>query len=124
MARLDAALELLDRQLVDNDGRLVGKVDDLELTDPGDRLEPPGVTAILTGPDALAGRLHTRFGRWLRPRSLRLAARQGPSRVPFSQVEGIGSAIRLRVAANELDAAQEWARQLIARLPGAGDAPQ
>jgi sporulation protein YlmC with PRC-barrel domain len=104
--RLDAALELLDRQLVDKDGRLAGKVDDLELTDPGDGLEQPRVTAILTGPDALAGRLHTRFGRRLQEVVLRLLARQGPARVPLEQVEAIGSSIELRVAAGRLDTGQ------------------
>jgi hypothetical protein len=115
--RLDAALELLDRQLVDKDGRLAGKVDDLELTDPGDILEQPRVTAILTGPDALAGRLHTRFGRWLQGVVLRLLARQAPSRVPLGQVEAIGSSIRLRVAAGRLDTGQGWTRQLVSWLP-------
>jgi sporulation protein YlmC with PRC-barrel domain len=126
--RLDAALELLDRQLVDKDGRLAGKVDDLELTDPGEHLEPPYVTAILTGPDALAGRLHTRLGRWLAtvPARLLAPAASGPTRVPFEQVEAIGSAVRLRVAAGRLPAGggQGWARRLIGRLPGAGDAAQ
>jgi sporulation protein YlmC with PRC-barrel domain len=129
MARqLDAALELLDRQLVDGDGRLAGKVDDLELTDPGEHLEPPYVTAILTGPDALTGRLHTRFGRWLRQLGLRLQApdRQRPFRVPLNQVEAIGSSVRLRVTAGQpgTGGGQGWVRQLIGRLPGAGDAAQ
>jgi hypothetical protein len=61
--RLDAALELPDRQLVDADGRPAGKVDDLELTDPGEHLDPPSVTAILTGPEALAGWLEGGTGR-------------------------------------------------------------
>jgi sporulation protein YlmC with PRC-barrel domain len=121
MARqLDAALELLDRQLLDNHGQPAGKVDDLELTDPGDRLEQPYVTAILTGPGALGGRLHSRFGRWL----ARVADR--PSRVPFYQVEAIGADIRLRVAAGELraGAGEARVRRLIGRIPGAGDAAQ
>src|SRR5919201_5845429 len=103
--RVDAALQLLDRQLVDRDGRLAGKVDDLELTDPGDDLRQPYVTAILAGPGALAGRLHTPLGRWLQAISIRLLApgQRGPSRVPFHQVEEIGASIRLRVAADELD---------------------
>lgn len=37
--RLDAALELLDRQLLDKDGTPAGKVDDLELTDSGESLK-------------------------------------------------------------------------------------
>ena len=127
--RLDAALRLLDRQLVDKDGRPAGKVDDLEFSDPGDNLEQPQVTAILTGPGALAGRLNTRFGRWLARVGARLRApgRELPSRVPFEQVEAVGSAIRLRITADRLatGAGEAWVRQqLIGRLPGAGDAAQ
>jgi sporulation protein YlmC with PRC-barrel domain len=120
--RLDAALELLDRQLIGSDGTLAGKVDDLELTD----LAQPYLTAILTGSDALAGRLHTRFGRWLRGSSSRLLARHGPSRVPFRQVEAIGASIRLRLAADQPGGGggQGWAGRLIGRVPGAGDAAQ
>jgi hypothetical protein len=63
--RLDAGLRLLDRQLVDEDGRLAGKVDDLEFTDPRDHSGRPELTALLAGPEALAGRLGTPLGRWL-----------------------------------------------------------
>jgi hypothetical protein len=86
------------------------------------------VTAILTGPDALAGRLHSRVGRWLARLADRVLApaSQGPSRVPLHQVEAIGSAIRLRVAADQLDAGagEARARRLVGRIPGAGDAAQ
>jgi sporulation protein YlmC with PRC-barrel domain len=104
--RLDAALELLDRQLIGSDGMLAGKVDDLELTDPGGNLEQPRVTAILTGPAALAGRLHTPLGRWLARIAARLLApgHDPPSRLPLDQVETIGASIRLRAAAGQLDA--------------------
>jgi sporulation protein YlmC with PRC-barrel domain len=127
--RLDAALQLLDRQLVDTDGKLAGKVDDLELTDPGDKLEQPYVTAILTGPDALCSRLHTPLGRWLARVGARLLAfgHERPSRVPFQQVEAVGSSIRLRIAADRLatGAGEASVRQrLIGKLPGAGDAAQ
>jgi hypothetical protein len=128
MARVDAALRLLDRQLVDRDGRLAGKVDDLELTDPGGNLEQPVVTAILAGPGALAGRLHTPLGRWLQAVCIRLLApgQQGPSRVPFHLVEEVGASIRLRVGVEELGTVtgEAWVQQLIGRIPGAGDAAQ
>lgn len=125
---LDAGLHLLDRQLVDTDGTLVGKVDDLELTNPGDGAEPPHVTAILTGPGALAGRLRTPFARWLRAASalLRRAGHDCPTHVPFHQVEQIGGAIRLRITAKDLENTREaWVRDhLIGKIPGAGHAPQ
>ena len=124
---LEAALQLLDRQLVDADGRLAGKVDDLELTFP-DGGGPPLVTAILAGPGALSRRVGGRLGAWLEAVANRL--REGddrrPARVPFSAVTEIGSAIRLRVAKAELetDRLEAWTRdRIIGKLPGAGDAP-
>ena len=53
---LEAGLHLLDRQLIDRDGRLAGKVDDLELEVP-EGGGPPVVTAILAGPGALSRRV-------------------------------------------------------------------
>jgi sporulation protein YlmC with PRC-barrel domain len=124
---LEAALQLLDRQLVDADGRLAGKVDDLELTFP-DGGGPPLVTAILAGPGALSRRVGGRLGAWLEAVANRL--REGddrrPARVPFSAVTEIGSAIRLRVAKAELetDRLEAWTRdRIIGKLPGAGHAP-
>jgi hypothetical protein len=59
--RLDAALQLLDHQLIDRDGALVGKIDDLELarSETGHLV----VTAILSGPGALGPRLPGVLGR-------------------------------------------------------------
>jgi sporulation protein YlmC with PRC-barrel domain len=124
---LEAALQLLDRQLVDKDGRLAGKVDDLELTFP-DGGGPPLVTAILAGPGALSRRVGGRLGAWLEAVANRL--REGddrrPARVPFSAVTEIGSAVRLRVAKADLETnrLEAWTRdRIIGKLPGAGHAP-
>jgi sporulation protein YlmC with PRC-barrel domain len=125
---LEAALRLLDRQLVDVDGRLAGKVDDLELTFP-DGGGAPLVTAILAGPGALSRRIGGRLGAWLEAVANRL--REGddsePARVPFGVVKEIGSGIDLHVAKAELETErlEAWTREhLIGKLPGAGDAPE
>ncbi len=124
---LEAGLHLLDRQLIDSDGRLAGKVDDLELELP-DGGGPPTVTAILAGPGALSRRVGGRFGAWLEAVANRL--REGddrrPARVSFAVVKRIGSAIDLSVPRSELETnrLEAWARDhLIGKLPGAGDAP-
>ena len=52
---LDATLHLLDRQIVDSEGAMVGKVDDVELTE--DHHGALRVTGLLTGPAALVPRL-------------------------------------------------------------------
>ncbi len=63
---IDATYSLLDRQIVDPTGRLAGKVDDIELTDPeldgAGEVGPPVVTAVLSGPGALGPRLGGRLG--------------------------------------------------------------
>jgi sporulation protein YlmC with PRC-barrel domain len=122
---LEAALQLLDRQLIDRHGRLAGKVDDLELTFP-EGGGPPQVTAILAGPGALSRRLGGRFGAWLEAVANRLRDDDHPARVPFAVVKQIGSAIDLHVAKAELetDRLEAWTRdRIIGKLPGAGDAP-
>jgi sporulation protein YlmC with PRC-barrel domain len=125
---LEAGLQLLDRQLVDKEGRLAGKVDDLELTFP-DGGGPPLVTAILAGPGALSRRVGGRFGGWLEAvaNRLREGDQRRPARVPFAVVKEIGSAIALNVAKEELETyrLESWTREhVIGRLPGAGDAPE
>ena len=125
--RLDAALRLLDRQLVDRDGRLAGKVDDLEL---GEREDGTlVVTAILTGPGALGPRLPGWFGRatlavW---RRLHGDVDPGPGRIPFDRVTEIGSAVHLTAARHELPthALELWARNnVVEKLSGSGHAPE
>jgi sporulation protein YlmC with PRC-barrel domain len=125
---LEAGLQLLDRQLIDKDGRLAGKVDDLELELP-EGGGPPVVTAILSGPGTLSRRLGGRLGAWLEALANRL--REGddrhPARISFGLVKRIGSAVDLSVAKAELetDRLEAWTRDhLIGRLPGAGDASE
>jgi len=125
--RMDAALRLLDHQLVDRDGRLCGKVDDLELErrDDGTLV----VTAILTGPGALGPRLPGVLGRatvavW---RRLHGDAEPGASRIPFERVAEIDSAVRLTMSRAEVPThgLERWAREnVVEKLPGAGRAPE
>lgn len=95
-ADYDAALHLLDRQVVTADGRLVGKVDDMELTVQDGVLVPTG---LLVGLGALLPRFGTRLGPWLHDRyrqiSLSHADRRAPSVIDLDLVEDIGSAVHL-----------------------------
>jgi sporulation protein YlmC with PRC-barrel domain len=76
-------LEVLDRQLVDAEGELCGKVDDLELDSRGGRAR---VTAIVFGPAAWPDRLP----RLLAPLARRLVAQ-------------LSSAVRLKLRTSELE---------------------
>jgi hypothetical protein len=95
---LDAALHLLDRQVVDSDGMMVCNVDDLEVTVGGDR--ELAVTGLLVGPAALVPRLSGRLGSWLHDMWIRLgvqyADRDVPMRIGLDLVEYVGSEVRIR----------------------------
>ena len=96
---LDAALHLLDRQVLDVDGRMVCNVDDLELTESaGGEL---AVTGLLVGPAALWPRFSGRLGRRLREAWFRLgvqyADRSTPMYLGLELVEHVGSDVRIRV---------------------------
>jgi hypothetical protein len=127
---LDAGLHLLDRQLVDCDGRLAGNVDDLELELPDDG-GPPVIVAIISGPGALAERIGGRLGHgWAAlHRRLRPGGEAGavPDPVSFAVVKRIGSQIDLSISVRELDsyASERWVRDhIIGKIPGAHHADE
>ena len=132
--RLWAALHLLDRQLLDRDGRMAGCVDDIELSTTAEGTWC--VSAILSGPGVLAPRLGARrYGRWRR-RTQELWATDGedhadahedPARIPFGRVRQIGSHLTLAAERDELAsyATERWARDhLIGRIPGSSHAAE
>lgn len=120
--RYDAALHLLDRQIVDPDGKPVAKVDEVALTERDGRLV---VTALLTGPGALGPRLGGRLGSWVAAVWQRLRPEPGaePSRIAFADVVWVDSAVHVgrRAAHLEVDGLERWLRDhLVGRIPGAG----
>jgi hypothetical protein len=127
--RVDAGLQLLDRQIIDPNGRLAGKVDDLELTFPVEGDGPPYATAILSGPGALARRLGGRLGSWIESVHSRMHPHEqpGPARVPFAIVKRVNNHVELSIEGEELEShrAERWVREhVIARIPGADDAAE
>jgi hypothetical protein len=118
--RYDAALHLLDRQIVDPDDRLVAKVDDLEVAEDADgRIL---LTAMLTGPGALGPRMHGRLGElmvavWKR---LHPAEDPRPGRIPMGDVVHVDSAVHVgrRRADLAVDGFERWVRgHVVERLP-------
>src|SRR5689334_17807808 len=67
---VDVVSEVLDREVVDRNGRQMGRVDGIVL-DIGAG-EPPRVAALVVGPSALAYRLHPRLGRLMKAIEIRL----------------------------------------------------
>ncbi|OBI84791.1 hypothetical protein [Mycobacterium sp. E740] len=112
---LDARLQLLDRQLVDDDGDPVGIVDDLELdgisvgADLDSGAPAPTVSAILTG-DVLITRI---FGG--RPPVSRMQS------IAWQAVAKIGAVVQVNIDDTDLDPPwiERWLRErLIVHIPG------
>ena len=118
---IDAQVHLLDRQVLDVDGVPVTAVDDLELTDIpfGTRLArgtpAPVIESLLSGPV-----LGTRIFGGRPPSSLW-------HRIPWSAISDLGTAIRLDLHGDELDATgpERWIRdRVIGRIPGGKHDPE
>ncbi len=117
---LHAALDLLDRQIVDAEGEPIGKVDDLELDgQPGSDLR---VRALLLGPQALGPRLGGRIGALIAGIGRRLAGSDGPATIPVSSIEHLGVVVELRAQAEEVPETrdlEDWLLEhVIERIPG------
>jgi hypothetical protein len=117
----DAALHLLDRQIIDADDLLVAKVDDLELTERADGRW--AVTAILVGPGALGPRMHGRLGEWVGAvwRRLHPDRDPAPGRIPISAVIDIDSSVTVTGHREDVgvDGLEKWVRtHVVDRLPG------
>ena len=118
-----AALQLLDRQLVDRAGRPCGKVDDLELTEPDDD-GGVFVEAILSGPGALLSRTgHHRLGGWLRRTAHQVIPidRDDPVAIPIRYVADMGDHVTLSLDADQTatSGVERWVRDhLIGHIPG------
>ncbi|ADJ45067.1 hypothetical protein AMES_3242 [Amycolatopsis mediterranei S699] len=118
---VDLGDTLLDRQIVGEDGTVVGKVDDLELRAENGTYV---VDALLVGPEALADRLGGPIGTLLHHIGHGFRA-QAPQRIPLNAIRRIEPTIVVTTAvARATDSpSEDWLRRrVIGRIPGAGRA--
>jgi hypothetical protein len=118
-------LDLLDRQLLDRDGRPAGKIDDVEITRSEDAHELPTVTALLSGPAALGPRLGRRTGAFFE--ALRGLLRHEPAdtaaSIPMDLVVDIGPAVKLgtdRASLPVTEVERFLGQHLVGHIPGSG----
>jgi sporulation protein YlmC with PRC-barrel domain len=112
-SEIDIVLRVLDRQLLDADGRRCGKVDDLAID--GGPGESPQVVALLVGPvywPQRAGRIGSLAGFFGRKRKVRVA---------WKDVAALDSAVRLEkpAAALGLGRGDERLGRYLGKVPGA-----
>jgi len=111
--RLHLVADVRDLQIVDCDGTYCGIADDLAFEGgPGGRLK---LAAILVGPGTYYGRLP----RWLAWLATRIAG-DAVVRLPWKEIETIGSVVRLKRSAAEvgLGAADRRAAALLPKFGG------
>ncbi|MCA1839998.1 MAG: hypothetical protein ABR507_04505 [Actinomycetota bacterium] len=120
-----ATLSLLDLQLVDKDGLLCGKVDDIEFEVSDEPGALPVAKNIIVGPSGLASRMKGRFAEWIEAlhRTLHPDAQPIPAKVSFGVVKRYGSRLELTVSQQDLTVGEveDWVQaHVISRIPGAG----
>lgn len=103
-AEFDAVLNLQDRQIIDDDGHFVCKVDDVLLTERDD--DSVHITGLLVGPAALLPRFSGRLGRRLleqwRLLGLEQHGRTVPLFIDLEQIREVDTSVLLNVSGDGL----------------------
>ena len=117
---MDLIRDVLDKQLIDNKLRKIGKVDGLiiVLDDEG----PPRIVFIEVGVVTLARRLSRRFAALLEKLMRRFGISEEPCRIPWTDalVTGIDVFVPIDAKNTRALAWERWLnRRIIRRIPGA-----
>jgi sporulation protein YlmC with PRC-barrel domain len=116
---MDLVRDLLDTQVVDRNGRPMGRVDGIALEHRDGK--PPRVSALLIGPSALGHRLSPRLGRWVEALERALGIAEGrPVRIAFKQVLDRRHAIKVDLAIGDTSAGvvEQTLRRWIVAITG------
>ena|SRR5437762_1840251 len=116
---MDLVRDLLDKALVDRNGREMGRVDRvvLHVRDGA----PPRVTALEVGPAVLACRIGALAGRWAAALEHAFGVDEGrPLRIPFREVLEANDHLKVDLAVGETAGAtiERRLRRWVASIPG------
>jgi len=118
---MDVVRDVLNKPVVDRNGREMGRVDGILMEVPAG--EAPRLTEILIGPSALGYRLHPTLGRWIAAIEYAFGvAHDRPVRIEFTGPSEIARQIQSDLAISETaaDAVERRLRAWIAKIPGSG----
>jgi sporulation protein YlmC with PRC-barrel domain len=111
--------DLLDKNVVDRNGREMGRVDGIIVEAGG--AESPRIAAIEIGISVAARRVRPFLGRWAAGFERALGVDEGrPLRVPFESIIDINDHVRVDVAANDTTATtvERRLRNAVRSIPG------
>jgi sporulation protein YlmC with PRC-barrel domain len=117
---MDVVRDLLDKSVVDRNGREMGRVDGILLDYRSNH--PVRLAALVIGPAALGDRLHPTLGRFVRRLEKRLRIDHNrPARIDVADIDNIEGKVRLRLTISEtaVAAIERRLRAWVIRLPGA-----
>jgi sporulation protein YlmC with PRC-barrel domain len=115
---MDLVRDVLDKKVIDRNGREMGRVDGIVLT--LRRGTPPRVAALELGPAVLAHRLRPILGRWVAGLEHAFGIDEGrPLRIPFGAVLNISDQVKVDLAFGETAAAtvEQRLRRWISSIP-------
>jgi sporulation protein YlmC with PRC-barrel domain len=116
---MDIVRDVLDKQVVDRNGREVGRVDSLVVE--VHEGQPPRVIALEMGPPALAYRIGPRTGRLVTALAQAFGAAGGRAlRIPLGAVIDIGAGVTVDLSVGQTTAAvlEQRLRRWIRFIPG------
>ena len=116
---MDLVRDLLDKKLVDRNGRDLGRVDGIVLDLRADA--PPRVVALEVGPAVLAYRIRPLFGRIAAGIEHVFRIDEGrPLRISTGKILGISDHVKVDVAMGQTSAAavERYLRSWVSRIPG------
>lgn len=115
---MDVVRDVLDKIVVDRNGREMGRVDGI-LVEQGEG--QPRITTLLIGPSALGSRLHPALGRLVTTLERYLGVdRDRPCSIKVGDIEQMDQKIQLRLTVGEttVAAVEHLLRKWIVKLPG------
>ena len=115
---MDVVADLLDAQLLDRQGREMGRVDGIEIEARSGR--PPRLTMVLVGPSVLGSRLHPAIGRWIGALGNALGLGEGrPLRIAVGTLDPEDDLkTEFSLATSAAGNVERWLRGWVRHLPG------
>jgi sporulation protein YlmC with PRC-barrel domain len=114
---MELVRDVLDKQIVDRNGRPAGRVDGIVLEVRDGR--PPRVVAIAVGPVVLGQRLHAAVGRWVEALQHGFGAPTPSAVIPWSEIQLLTDRMTIQVTGDApASTLESRLRRWMRRLPG------